>query len=154
MRFSVDNNTQSEFQTRAGICTITPVEIAFRRPDPNSRGSVRAPLLAVLFASLFFGLGIFLFLFGETLLGVLFVILGIGLRWQQVRAGSGAVAPNIPRQAIRKVEAHAPFLTRGYFTVEFELDGKLFRQRIIVQGGKDEYLRAVEVMRAAGLLPA
>lgn len=82
------------------------------------------------------------------------VILGLGLRWQQVRGSSVAVAPNIRRQAVRKVEAHAPLplLIQGDFVVWYEVDGRLIRQRIIVQGGKDEYLRAVEAMRAAGLL--
>jgi hypothetical protein len=36
--------------------------------------------------------------------------------------------------------------------VWYEVDGRQLPQRIIVQGGKDEYLRAVETVRAAGLL--
>jgi hypothetical protein len=145
----------NEFRTRSGICTITSEQISFSRPDSGSpRRSSRASLLAVLFASLLFGLGIFLFLVGNALMGVIFVILGLGLRWQQVRANT--VAPNIPRQAIRKVEARAPAMVfaPGDFVVYYDLGNRFVRQRIIVQGGNDEYLHAVEVMRAAGLLQA
>jgi len=154
-RISLDKGTASEFRTTSGICAITSEQISFSRADPLSpRGSSRAILVSVLFASLLFGFGIFLFLHGDTMMGAILVILGLGLRWQQVRGSSVAVAPNIPRQAVRKVEARAPLppLIRGDFVVWYEVDGRLIRQRIIVQGGKDEYLRAVEAMRAAGLL--
>jgi hypothetical protein len=154
-RISLDKGTASEFRTTSGICAITSEQISFSRADPLSpRGSSRATLVSVLFASLLFGFGIFLFLHGDTMMGAILVILGLGLRWQQVRGSSVTVAPNIPRQAVRKVEARAPLppLIRGDFVVWYEVDGRLIRQRIIVQGGKDEYLRAVEAMRAAGLL--
>jgi hypothetical protein len=150
----MEKNTSSGFRTKSGICTITPEEISFARPDPTARGSSRTSPLAVLFASLFFGFGVFLILFGETLIGVIWVILGLALRWQQVRGNAAVHAPTIPRQAVRKIETHAPLwlLMPGYFVVWLEMGGKMFRQRIIVQGGKGEYLRAVELMRAAGLL--
>ena len=152
---STDKGTASEFRTTSGICAITSEQIGFSRADPASpRGSSRATLVSVLFASLLFGFGIFLFLQGDTMTAAILVILGLGLRWQQVRGSSVAVAPNIRRQAVRKVEAHAPLplLIQGDFVVWYEVDGRLLRQRIIVQGGKDEYLRAVETVRAAGLL--
>ena len=149
----MDKNRSAEFRTTSGICTITPEQISFSRPDAKSpRRSSRASLFAVLFASLLFGLGIFLFLTGNTLIGAIWVILGLGLRWQQVRAN--AVAPNIPRQAIRKIDARAPAMlfAPGDFVVYYDLGNRFVRQRIIVQGGNDEYSHAVEVMRAAGLL--
>ena len=153
----MDKNTSSEFRTRSGICTITSEQIVFSQPDAASRrGSSRATLLSVLFASLLFGFGIFLLLYGDAMMGAILVVLGLGLRWQQIRSGSVPVTPNIPRQAIRKVEARAllRLLTQGDFVVWYEVDGRRLRQRIVVQGGRDEYLRAVEVMRAAGLLQA
>jgi hypothetical protein len=150
-----DQNVPDGFRTRAGLCTILPEEIAFTRlGDQAARGSSRATWIPVLFASLLFGFGIFLFLFGDTMMGAIFVILGLGLRWQQVRGNSTAPAPNIPRQAIRKVEVRAPLLFMpGEFVVLYEAGGKTFRQRIVVQGGTDEYARALSVLRAAGLLP-
>ncbi len=151
----MDNQTRHEFKTRSGICAIAPEQITFTRPDPGTRrGSSRASLLYVAAASLMFGFGIYLFLRGDTLMALILIMAGLAFPWLTPRNESASGAPNIPRQAIRQVEAHAPRppITRGYFVVSYEADGKSREQTIVVAGGADEYARAVDALRAAGLL--
>jgi hypothetical protein len=87
-------------------------------------------------------------------MALVLMLAGLAFPWFTLRDESGSIAPNIPRKAIHKVEAHAPRppITRGYFVISYEVDGKSREQTVVVAGGADEYARAVEVMRAAGLL--
>jgi hypothetical protein len=153
-RISMDKGTASEFRTTSGICAITSEQIAFARPSAGSRrGSSLKALASIAYAGLLFGFGIYFFLLDNIMMAIILILAGLALPWLQLLKESKAVAPNIARQAIRKFEAHAPIsvLTRGYFVVWYQQEGKLRQQRIVVQGGAEEYSRAVEAMRAAGL---
>jgi hypothetical protein len=77
-----------------------------------------------------------------------------------VASRNNSAAAMIKRSAIQTVTAHPPRppLTRGYFAVFFEEEGRL-RKRLIMlpgsmHGGREQYRRAEAIMDAAGLLRA
>jgi hypothetical protein len=155
---------QNQFRSKGGICTITSDEISFsneavkgasaKSPASASRGS---PLFLV-FGSLVFGYGIYLFLQGDTMLAAIIMLVGLAFPWLALRGRQSSDMPIIKRKKIRQVQVHSPLppLTRGYFTIHFEEEGALHQQRIIMPGsfssGGKEFEHAVQVMRETGLL--
>jgi hypothetical protein len=148
----MSENSEYQFQTQVGVCTITPEQISFAQSQAVS--GARVPKLHAVLGGLTFGFGVLTLLWGDLMLALLLIVCGLVFPWLSLMKRQAPIPPPIPRQAIRKVETHPPHppLIRGYFAVWYE-ENKMMRQlRLILPGGASEYDSAVQALRAAGLL--
>jgi hypothetical protein len=154
------------FRTKTGTCTITPDEIVLTRLGHRVSSAVVGNsiirILAIygIMGGVLLALGVRVLLHGDTGPGVLLLLWGALVVGNVVVSRNNSAAAMVKRSAIRKVTAHRPRfpLTRGYFTVFFEEEGRL-RKRLIMlpgsmHGGGEEYRRAEAMMATVGLLHA
>lgn len=158
------------FRTKTGTCTITPDEIVLtssghgvssaiaRRMFGNS--IIRILTIYGIVGGVLVALGVRALLRGDTGPGVLLLLWGALFVGNVVVSRNNSATAVVKRSAIRKVTAHRPRppLTRGYFAVFFEEEGRL-RKRLIMlpgsmHGGSEEYRRAEAMMPGVGLLRA
>ncbi|MBL4771375.1 MAG: hypothetical protein JKY61_09580 [Planctomycetes bacterium] len=159
-------NPESTFRTKRGTCTITELEIILAREGiPGVAGRdffgdwlVHALAISGLISVIAMAHGVSLLADADYFSGSLSFVLGaIGL-WNFIMSRKCSATPVVQRSAIREVQVHPPRppLTRGYFTVYFEERGKERKRLIMLPGswnnGAEEFLRAVAIMRDAGLL--
>ena len=102
--------------------------------------------------------GVWSFVSGAALAGAVLSPIGAFFLWNVIASRNNSARPVIDRLAVRSVEAQPPRppITRGYFIVKFEENGKMRKRLIVLPGSMDdggaEYARAEGMMRAAGLL--
>jgi hypothetical protein len=163
--------TGGSFRTTTGTCTITSDAIVLARS--GVRGSVdralfgnstgRRVIASVVVSAFAVVIGAWYALFSLTgnpfgvLAGVLFVLLGVGrilVMFVAVRGQRQSLAMVIRRDSIRAVGAfppQGPGKPPCNLSVAFDEEGKT-RLRVILPRGRDEYERACQLMREAGLL--
>ena len=154
------------FKTKTGVCTVTPEYIVLTREGLRGqsaealmgRGSLGKRLL--LYALLGFALSaIGIYALTENRFGDAVIPLagGLFLIVQAYRSRNNSATPVIPRADIRAITATSPKppATRGYFTVQFDDNGRA-RDRLIIlpgvlEGGSAEFDTAKQVLHDAGL---
>ncbi len=154
------------FRTKTGTCTITSEQIILARE--GVRGATaqwmfgysihRTLVIYSLLGGTMLILGISFLLGGDIVEGGLVSLVGAFFLRTVISSRNNSAAPVINRSTIRTVEAHPPRppITRGYFVVWFEEEGKTRNRLIMLPGsmanGQEEYVRAEAAMRATGLL--
>jgi hypothetical protein len=160
----MNGDREYRFNTKTGTCVITPEKIVLKREGVTgtvankvfgssiSRGliiySVIGSIALVIGILLIIGKGYFA---GGFLCAVGAVCLG-----SVIASRNNSAANIIERSSVQSVVAHSPHppFTRAYFTVNFLENGKR-RKRLIglpgsMSGGKEEFRRALSIMRKAG----
>jgi hypothetical protein len=154
------------FRTKTGTCTVTPERIILKREGVCGAVAETAYKTSIGRALTIYGVigtvallcGIWSLINRDFVAGGFQCAIGIFFIWNIVVSRNNSFAPVIDRSAIRKIVAHPPHppVTRGYFAVLFEEDGRIRKRLIMIpgsmQGGKPEYERALTAMREAGLL--
>lgn len=169
MNVPAEQNSSDLFRTKTGTCRIVDGHLLLDRVGVRGeaadllvgRSSV-ARILALysLVALASIGGGIaYLVLMGDVLSGAGLIALGGFFAVQVYRSRNNSVADDIPLACIQRVEAKRPLppATRGHFIVHFEEAGAKRKRLIILpgalEGGSEEYARALIVLERAGLRP-
>jgi len=157
---------ENSFRTKTGTCTITPERIILSREGLRGVAAERIFANSISRGLTFYSvLGVAALIFGiwsmtkyDFVTGSILCLVGLFFVWNVITSRNNSATPVIERSTIRTIDVHPPHppLTRGYFAVLF-LEGNKERKRLIMlpgslEGGQDEFERAMTVMRKTGLL--
>jgi len=156
------------FRTKTGTCTVEGGRLVVERQGvrgaaANAVVGVSARRVLVIYlatSAVLTYFGVQLWRQGRPLAGGLFCGCAVFLAVMVLRSRNLSAVPEIPLADIVKVVPHAPRrpLTRGYFEVQFK-QGEAVKTRLVIlpgtlDGGVEEYEKALKVLTEAGLLKA
>ena len=158
--------SEHTFRTKTGTCTITPKQIILTHAGARGRmaeiifgnSMIQGLIISGLIAIIFIAGGILFLVNANYLTGTVLSIFGIIFIWNIIASRNNSAALVIERPAIHHVTAHTPRppLTRGYFAVYFDEQGKQKKRLIMLPGsfsdGRKEYQKAIKIMQESGLL--
>jgi hypothetical protein len=162
----MNNNSELRFKTKTGGCLITPQQIILERQGALGKMSnqlfgntiQRSLLIYGIFGVAVLAVGIWSVTKGDYVTAGFLGLVGAIFLWNVFMSRNNSATALIERSAIRSVEAHPPHppLTRGYFVIWFQENGKTRRRLIMLpgsmSGGNEEYELALSIMRQPGLL--
>ena len=155
------------FRTKTGFCHILPDRIVLTRDGvvgsaAQAVSSSLPRLLAIygLLALALFYMSYDSYRTGSAWQAGFLSLLGLSLAYGILTSLNNSATPVIERSRIRRVRFHPsrPGITRTYFAVFFADENGRDKKRLIMlpgtlAGGKEETAKALQIMRAAKLLP-
>jgi hypothetical protein len=153
------------FRTKTGVCELTPEYIVLSRQGLRGKSAElligRSILPVLIFHAglgiILVGYAIFSIQIAEYFIAFFAALTGGFLLRGAYRSRNVSATPIVARRSIRSVVAMAPVppMTRGYFVVTFVVANKEKTRMIILpgvlQGGAEEYQRAIAAMESAGI---
>jgi hypothetical protein len=152
------------FNTKTGTCVVTPEKIVLKREGVTGAvankvyGSSinRVLIIYSVIGSIALVIGILSIIGKSYFSGGFLCAIGVACLGIVVASRNNSAANIIERSSVQSIVAHSPHppFTRAYFTVHFLENGKK-RKRLIglpgsMSGGKEEFRRALSIMRETG----